>query len=1174
MMPRFTWVQSLAAVVVFCAFAFPSDQKSSAPQNPVNVRNVQGVPTATKININNIASWYNANGEQERQPQYGSAGLWFPRGTANAVYSAGILWGGKFRDGVAPVIRVNGQIYANGTQPGAILGIQTGDAEDPNSPDVRIWRIRRGYATADLSEDVREMFSLLPGQVTLPWMIDSVKNQYSRDWREWPWHKGAPFYDTGYLTTGGMVVGVNNGVLDWGEDGNRDGILDGGEDANGNGVLDGETPGIANADQAIWYVCNDIGVAQPWASPTSGIEEQTTIWAYSGASALENIVFKRFRLIYKGLASTPDTARIDSMYVGQWSDVDLGAYTDDFVGCDTLLNLGYVYNANPTDYLYSQFGLVPPALGYDLVQGPNIRTGNLADTAIINFLKRIGSRNLKMSSFVYFATTQWPPPPFLGAVGFYQALRGIPVRGPLTGEPTLFWLNGDPVTGTGWIDGMLDPPGDRRFMMSSGPFTMALGDTQEFTVAVVGGLGADWLNSVTVMKSNAQTAKIVHDALFEILPPRFLIDNSYPSPGQVAVSIVADGRPAQAATIATTLVRQNGSVVAPVSLYDDGLHGDGMPNDGVFGNATTVSSELVGVNLEASTTDTRNRSFSWGRVAEKIPLVGEVGVTRFVLFSDNLNGDGKVNPGETIRFGLVTSNNSQQSLGGIRIRPVGEVHGKSRTLSSFAAGSSDSMVYNPSDPQSYFTLMLPQVIVDPFFRLHVVTSDTNHNRWIDTIKIPIVRWMYGLDTINIRREDGGVLGNFDILVVDPKALQKHLYVVRGVDTIASRNPRITVKDSTDGRILLLSHPLPDTFGYNVPVIDGFKLLRGTIAFDTVAGMKSYSWYWPAGGSVAWTSTRADGFQLEGFGGAIGMASVKWFSGSSVSIGRLKSVRIKFASTDIGGNPISPGDTLFSFGYRYLRRASSPPARPEFAPFIVNSGPGFAYQDFRKAVPFAAYDIESNPPRRLAVGFLENNVLNGLVDGKYWPPFFYPYFPPRNTDTTGAYEFFFIFDLPYSETPDPNLRRDIQNTTFPIMWWGTPGRGVTSFVAGGEFLIQAAHPFTPADVWTFQPRYEQIVPEQFMLSQNYPNPFNPNTTIEYGLPFDSRVTIRIYNILGQEVQILIDEIQGARNRRVEWDGTNTAGVPVASGLYFYRIEASRLSTPAQSFNQVKKMLLVR
>jgi hypothetical protein len=80
-----------------------------------------------------------------------------------------------------------------------------------------------------------------------------------------------------------------------------------------------------------------------------------------------------------------------------------------------------------------------------------------------------------------------------------------------------------------------------------------------------------------------------------------------------------------------------------------------------------------------------------------------------------------------------------------------------------------------------------------------------------------------------------------------------------------------------------------------------------------------------------------------------------------------------------------------------------------------------------------------------------------------------------------------------------------------------------------------------------------LPERFELSQNYPNPFNAQTIIKYSLPEMTGVRLVIYDAAGQEVLKLIDEIQQAGYRQVQWNGRNRYGQTVASGLYLYRLE---------------------
>lgn len=99
-----------------------------------------------------------------------------------------------------------------------------------------------------------------------------------------------------------------------------------------------------------------------------------------------------------------------------------------------------------------------------------------------------------------------------------------------------------------------------------------------------------------------------------------------------------------------------------------------------------------------------------------------------------------------------------------------------------------------------------------------------------------------------------------------------------------------------------------------------------------------------------------------------------------------------------------------------------------------------------------------------------------------------------------------------------------------------------------------------------------IPLEFELHQNYPNPFNPGTRISFGIPEESRVTVKVYNIIGQEIAVLVNEKKPAGYHAIEWDGRNSVARSVTSGVYFYRMEASSVS--GRSFTQINKMLLLK
>ena len=95
----------------------------------------------------------------------------------------------------------------------------------------------------------------------------------------------------------------------------------------------------------------------------------------------------------------------------------------------------------------------------------------------------------------------------------------------------------------------------------------------------------------------------------------------------------------------------------------------------------------------------------------------------------------------------------------------------------------------------------------------------------------------------------------------------------------------------------------------------------------------------------------------------------------------------------------------------------------------------------------------------------------------------------------------------------------------------------------------------------------LVPDQVVLLHNYPNPFNPVTTIRYGIPEEARTSIMVYNILGQQIAVLVDEMQPAGYYTVAWDGRDNHGRRMGSGVYLYRIKVGKVAV-------VKKMLLLK
>ena len=148
-----------------------------------------------------------------------------------------------------------------------------------------------------------------------------------------------------------------------------------------------------------------------------------------------------------------------------------------------------------------------------------------------------------------------------------------------------------------------------------------------------------------------------------------------------------------------------------------------------------------------------------------------------------------------------------------------------------------------------------------------------------------------------------------------------------------------------------------------------------------------------------------------------------------------------------------------------------------------------------------------------------------------------------------------------KTDDPSATFQLssqQDSTFHIeISIGTERKSVTMKLVSEEDLVGVIE----------QEKKASPLPESFQLCQNYPNPFNPITTIQYWIPRTDKVTLKIYDLLGQEVLTLVNSVQPTGSYEISWDGKNKMDQPVANGIYLYRLRSD-------NFVKVRKMILLR
>lgn len=413
---------------------------------------------------NRIRTWTYNNGEWVSSRVTTQSGLEWPKGSGKyAVFQSGMwLVSGKVKEPGAATfkseIRTAAAEYVAEFQPGQILYLDT-----LNNVEVPISEYPKAHCVwvAQNPDDPKYRYFKV-----------NKNDSLSLDYLNWPVEFGAPVDEQGKP----LILG----------------------------------------DQMMWSVYNDASQTKHtelFDSKPMGLEIQTSMFGFNRNDPLGDILF------IKNLVINKSNNHYADMYVAMWSDPDLGDANDDLVGVDTNLVLGYCFNGGVND---QQYGLTPPAVGYDFFQGPHVKS--IGDTAYWSGVPRPGWRELGVTSFIKYINGNailYDPET---KEECWNVMTGLTPAGKeyinsVTGEPSKFIASGDPVTGEGWLDIDDDPPGDRRFLMSSGPFEMAPGDTQEIVGSIIIASGNDNLSAITAMKYYDRFAQNAFDSNFELATP-------------------------------------------------------------------------------------------------------------------------------------------------------------------------------------------------------------------------------------------------------------------------------------------------------------------------------------------------------------------------------------------------------------------------------------------------------------------------------------------------------------------------------------------------------------------------------------------------------------------------------------------------------------------------------
>ncbi len=1024
------------------------------------------------ISTNRMLMWVSNNGRLSHNPLTSGPGLIWPAGTGKSLaYAEGLVYGGTpFGE-----VRVGGATYIAGWQAGSILA--DGGAEDPSAPGVRIYRAHRFDAG---------------------WW-DTLA-QYKRtviltDLINWPVASGAPWTDANH-----------NGVYDpdttvW---------------LNGGG---GDSPNIPG-DEALWCVSNDLDsrrVRDLYGSTPIGVQIQTMIWASAGHPLLDNAVFREYTLIIKGIGIA------ENFTVGAWEDVDMGEPFDDLCGVDTALGLAYAYNGRGDDDTYG----LPPATGTLWLQTPVVPKPGA--TARFGTGSRTDYENLPLSAFVHYigGSSTYRDPQLGNPDGALQMMNNLEGRmhdggtflDPVSGQTTPLLLAGDPVLGKGWIDGIVNPPGDRRFLSASGPATLEPGDTQKVVLARIAAEGGNRLLSVRALRKAARQVKDIYRNMpLGSEAPVFSSALAYGvSPGYYEVRTTGGPFPAGTTSAAAILRNSSGREIQRGMMFDDGQHDDGAANDGVYGAILHGSDQSSGADLFVVTEDAGGEK-EWF-VESEIALPGPVTVRFTDIVLDSPKLDGRAQPGEYVRLRLRIDNGTATDMGPLHLFFRGEPSLNvdrvvARYPGTVPAGGSFEPEYDPNTSETWIGVDIPADAAPGSYVIPVTLISEQHCLWEQDLTIEIDSLPSATANGLLAHVEGLASGSLGYTLLNPEALTDHDYRVsiEGEDAGAKT---MFVEDVTLGTTLYRGIPVPNSFAPYSPQIDGWAVTIGTAIDELVYDaqgqrLESFTHDYTA----AFSEPSREWFRL--YNSEISMAGESYLPSLSTQYDLLP-VRLVFDRMNGQKAPL------------YVRGAN-----PNYSCVGVFD------------IPVRAYDMSDTAnPRQIMLAFGEQ-VNMPSNDSAYMP-----------TDNVNSREFLLVFADDYHEQPDAKflVPLNTRNPTLELLYlvWALRDSTLPMFEDGDAYTIMPRVPVSRRDVYILaRPRLldvrsEAAQPEAIALHPNYPNPFGPGsagsssgTNIRFDTPHAGHAQLAVYDMLGRRIMMLVDQELPAGTHTVRLDAAGLRG----------------------------------
>ncbi len=814
----------------------------------------------------------------------------------------------------------------------------------------------------------------------------------------------------------------------------------------------------------------------------------------------------------------------------------LGGASDDFVGCDTLLNLSYAYNGDDED---AQYGFQVPTVGFKLVQGPIVE-GDINDEALFDDKYLMGFKNLPMTSALRLlknSNSSFDDPDLgdyeEGSLRMYNFMQGLDLNAnqivdPITGKPTKFSVPGDPVLKEGWIENKYDRwPGDRRFIMTSGPFQMAAGDTQEVIIAAI---ATDKFKNIHWLK---YYASLIPDNVNDIpknlpnLPdPPHPTLNYYESIDGIHISWEEDDN--------IDLIENydsNGYSFQGYNIYQ--FHS----SNGFGKNIIKVATFDIVDNITTITGKILNDA---GNPIDGILHSGsDSGIKRKLLISKDYATNKDLIKGKNYRFGISTYlynnsnsilvNNSESHLETIDVEYI-------KNLAGINFG--DTLEVENKDENG---AIITPIVINPAELTgldYTVIFDTLHpdaggvmNVW-NLDRSDGVRVLENQISL-LYPEDSPTIDGFKLKVTYKNQIKSFSRIANGNETFdipdaaaapwqgfpipldADGNPTRPNSTNAIGGAYWLIHT-----GDNGQRSSYHSFLERSFRNDNFVRFHPYDWEMRFTDRGSWALRWYEDKHL------VKVPFELWNIGIKTPDDPSDDFRLipYFMSNGSIGNPQTDTNGL-TFQLDPIDHSGSGNNNDPFTPWIywiipnehINNSPGtIGYDNYINQIDTTVIGIKNNTEFQGGIEVIAHMVLvswNGddLTDGEVSPE-------TQMVPETGT-----IYRIESNRLLEP---------------------GVDNFTFNTKLIKNS------------------IIPDDYLLTQNYPNPFNNSTRLRYSFPNDGFVNISVYNILGQKVSELVNREILAGNYEIVF---NTHSL--ASGVYIYRMEADK-------FVQSKKMLLLK